>query len=82
MTDQKENSMTILDEEEAERLDQLREHIRQGVVPGQASGVFLLTVIDRQQALLERTFEALTDPALSNEDAHSEAYGILVGRLT
>ena len=38
MTDQKENSMTILDEEKPERLDQLREHIRQGVVPGQASG--------------------------------------------
>lgn len=44
--------MTILDEEEAERLDQLREHIRQGVVPGQASGVFLLNVIDRQQAAM------------------------------
>lgn len=52
MTDQKENSMTILDEEEAERLDQLREHIRQGVVPGHASALFLMTVIDRQAAAM------------------------------
>ncbi len=74
--------MTILNPDEVQRLDELREHIRQDVVPGHASAVFLMTVIDRQQALLERTFEALTDPALSCEDAHSEAYGILVGRLT
>ena len=52
MTDQKETNMTILDPDEVERLAQLREHIRQDVVPGHASAVFLMTVIDRQAAAM------------------------------
>ena len=44
--------MTILNPDEVQRLDELREHIRQDVVPGHASAVFLMTVIDRQAAAL------------------------------
>jgi hypothetical protein len=62
MTDQKETNMTILDPDEVERLAQLREHIQQGVVPGQASGVFLMSVIDRQEKVIADALACLIEP--------------------
>lgn len=79
MTDQKETNMTILDPDEVERLAQLREHIQQGVVPGQASGVFLMSVIDRQQRAIDNAVEILTTSDVDAGAALEAAHAFLMG---
>lgn len=79
MTDQKETTMTILDPDEVQRLAELREHIQQGVIPGQASGLFLVKVIDRQQRAIDNAAEILTTSDVDAGAALEAAYAFLMG---
>lgn len=62
MTDQKETNMTILDPDEVERLAQLREHIQQGVVPGQSVCDHLLLTVDDAHQEHPRRLACLIEP--------------------